>query len=115
MILVQTILTSILLTIYQFIHHAFKVFQQIEIDEYEAGVIKGLPNPYNLASSSALRMYGVNKTGNSVLCNVHGFLPYFYAAAPYGLTQENVEQFRSSLDVNQLLICIHSLHSSLIT
>jgi hypothetical protein len=29
-----------------------------------------------------LRVYGVTEAGNSVLCNVHGFLPYLWIPAP---------------------------------
>jgi len=75
------------------------IFQQIEIDEFESDLVDGIKNPHSLKSLPSLRIYGVNKTGNSVLCHVHGFLPYFYCAAPNGFVQENIEDFRSSLDV----------------
>ncbi|KAJ3039452.1 DNA-directed DNA polymerase delta [Rhizophlyctis rosea] len=61
------------------------VFQQIDIDDYYGSCPAHVPhiqNPYQLHETSVLRMYGVTMEGNSVVCHVHGFLPYFYVPAP---------------------------------
>ena len=48
--------------------------------------------------AASLRVYGVTKDGNSVLANIHGFLPYFFVRAPPGFKAEHVEQFRTTLN-----------------
>ncbi|KAJ3290887.1 DNA-directed DNA polymerase delta [Borealophlyctis nickersoniae] len=58
------------------------VFQQIDVDDYVGGAPSQIPNPYHLQESSILRMFGVTMEGHSVVCHVHGFLPYFYVPAP---------------------------------
>lgn len=45
-----------------------------------------------------VRFYGVTMEGNSVLCHVHGFLPYFYVPAPPNFSPDECEKFRSELD-----------------
>lgn len=84
--------------------HYELVFQQIEIDECLT-----VPPPHlrlpdyvpdaNLAPLPSLRLYGVTMNGNSVMCNVHGFFPYFYVPAPQGFSQTNVFDFMSALNV----------------
>jgi len=45
-----------------------------------------------------VRFFGVTMEGNSVLCHIHGFLPYLYVPAPPDFKVENCEQFRSDLN-----------------
>ena len=45
-----------------------------------------------------VRFYGVTMEGNSVMCHVHGFLPYFYVLAPKNFKTEHCETFRSELN-----------------
>jgi hypothetical protein len=40
--------------------------------------------------------------GNSVLCHVHGFRPYFYVAAPPGFLSSDCTAFQDRLNVRQL-------------
>ena len=46
-----------------------------------------------------IRMWGITERGNSVCCNVHGFTPYFYCAAPVGFNmKKGLAEFRNSLN-----------------
>ena len=45
-----------------------------------------------------MRMYGVTNDGNSVLCHVHGFVPYFFVPAPKGFVSEHCGLFQSNLN-----------------
>jgi DNA polymerase delta subunit 1 len=65
------------------------IFQQIEVDEYMDG-ITGKP---------VVRLYGVTEQGNSVLCHVQNFLPYFYTPAPRDFNETHIEAFTNHLDV----------------
>ena len=50
-----------------------------------------------------MRMYGVTENGNSVLCHVHGFVPYFFVPAPKGFNPEHCATFQQSL--NSTVLC----------
>ncbi|KAI8336982.1 DNA polymerase family B-domain-containing protein [Chlamydoabsidia padenii] len=63
------------------------VFQQIEMDDYMDYKIK----------RPVVRFYGITKNGNSVLCNAHGFLPYFYFPAPIGLKKSHLPALQQAL------------------
>ncbi|RKO93814.1 DNA polymerase family B-domain-containing protein [Blyttiomyces helicus] len=65
------------------------VFQQIEIEECVAQYPPNLPNPFQVKEASSIRIYGVTPDGHSVLCNVHGFLPYIYVPAPRGFKDQD--------------------------
>ncbi|KAG0364263.1 putative delta DNA polymerase [Gamsiella multidivaricata] len=64
------------------------VFQQIEADEYT----------HSGTQTPVVRFYGVTETGNSVICHVTGFLPYFYVPAPMGFKIENIPALTSALE-----------------
>ncbi|KAF8937609.1 delta DNA polymerase [Dissophora ornata] len=64
------------------------VFQQIEADEY---MHSGTQTP-------VVRFFGITEIGNSVLCHVTGFLPYFYVPAPVGFKIENIPAFKTALE-----------------
>ncbi|KAG9304597.1 hypothetical protein G9A89_020161 [Geosiphon pyriformis] len=64
------------------------LFQQIEIDEY-TDILTGNP---------VIRLYGITETGNSVLCHIFGFLPYFYIPAPVGFKDRDLTQFQKCLE-----------------
>jgi hypothetical protein len=40
-----------------------------------------------------------SKSGNSVMCHVTGFLPYFYIPAPIGFQREQLKAFQVVLEV----------------
>ncbi|GMM35040.1 DNA-directed DNA polymerase delta [Saccharomycopsis crataegensis] len=63
-------------------------FQQLDGDETTIG------------PSSAIRFYGVTAEGHSVLCNIIGFMHYFYVPAPSGFRQEHIEGFKRYLGEN---------------
>ena len=44
-----------------------------------------------------IRMYGVTMDGNSLLCHVHGFVPYFFVPAQ-SFQQTHCAQFRDALN-----------------
>ncbi|VDP06970.1 unnamed protein product, partial [Soboliphyme baturini] len=71
------------------------VFQQIDIDYYSTVLNKG--DVVSSPPKATFRVYGATKTGNSVCCHVHGFLPYFYVLlADFDSTR--CESFRRSLN-----------------
>ncbi|ODN96338.1 hypothetical protein I350_08365 [Cryptococcus amylolentus CBS 6273] len=62
-------------------------FQQIEIEEAT-----------DSTHGPILRLFGVNKSGNSVLANVHGFRPYFYVPAPSGFLNKDLQPLQDKLN-----------------
>ncbi|CAG8721053.1 16526_t:CDS:2, partial [Acaulospora morrowiae] len=66
------------------------IFQQFEVDE---SIDYTSPT-----KSPMIRMFGITETGNSVLCDVKGFLPYFYVPAPIGFKNDDVTDFQSDLE-----------------
>nr|BAO20825.1 DNA polymerase delta catalytic subunit [Cyclops vicinus] len=74
------------------------IFQQIEIDFYIANhPLVGMPGA-STGPVPVMRMFGINKEGNSVCCYVHGFHPYFYVPAPPNFSEKNLADFRVSLN-----------------
>lgn len=79
-------------------------FQTVDIDMYSGRALsenpaKGREVPGNKGKPvPIIRLYGVNRLGNSVLAHVHGFTPYFYVQAPPGFKPEHTGPFRSALD-----------------
>ena len=75
------------------------IFQQIEIDHYmssehltPAQEASNLPFP-------AMTLYGITREQQSVLCHVHGFLPYLYVPAPWPtFSPTDVLHFKAVLD-----------------
>ncbi|AFR94130.2 DNA polymerase delta subunit 1 [Cryptococcus neoformans C23] len=62
-------------------------FQQIEIEEST--------DPKH---GPTLRLFGVNKSGNSVLAHVYGFKPYFYVAAPSGFLNKDLQPLADKIN-----------------
>ncbi|EGG13498.1 DNA polymerase delta catalytic subunit [Cavenderia fasciculata] len=74
------------------------IFQQLEVDYCEVKEpLSGMPGP-KTGPVPVVRLFGITKTGNSVLCKVHGFLPYFFIACPPGFTVRDCKEFRETLD-----------------
>ncbi|SGZ50912.1 CIC11C00000003469 [Sungouiella intermedia] len=72
-------------------------FQQLDAEEAYAG------------DETSVRFFGITAEGNSVLCNVTGFLHYFYAPVPRGfLRDQHLAQFVNYLKTNYL--GIHDVH-----
>ena len=46
-----------------------------------------------------MRIYGVTNEGNSVLCHVHGFVPYFFVQAPNQFAPQDCATFQNSLNL----------------
>ena len=44
-----------------------------------------------------IHIYGITEEGNSVLCHVHGFLPYAFLAVPEGFNEDDLPQFEEHL------------------
>ncbi|KXS16767.1 DNA polymerase delta catalytic subunit [Gonapodya prolifera JEL478] len=74
------------------------VFMQIEIDDVMDVPHKVIPGPRHVSRVPVLRMFGVTDAGNSIVCHVHGFFPYFYVAAPPGFTTDHVHNFQLALE-----------------
>ncbi|CAO3647176.1 unnamed protein product [Cunninghamella blakesleeana] len=62
------------------------VFQQIEIDDFMDFQAK----------QPVIRFYGITDNGNSVVCYVKGFLPYFYFQAPPGLKESHLPALKQA-------------------
>ncbi|KAG8176686.1 hypothetical protein JTE90_018415, partial [Oedothorax gibbosus] len=73
------------------------VFQQLDIDCYIGQPVSGMPG-CTTGPVPIMRMFGVNMEGNSILCHVHGFLPYFYIPAPENFQQSDCAKFREILN-----------------
>eukprot|EP00124_Ichthyophonus_hoferi_P000144 Ihof_evm8s5 gene=Ihof_evmTU8s5 len=72
-------------------------FQQIDVDFYTGSPLQGMPG-VRTGQVPIIRMYGVNDKGNSVLCHIHGFLPYFYISAPRNFDANDCEMIRGCLN-----------------
>ena len=73
------------------------VFQTMEVDYTHGNYVHGMPgNTVGLVP--ILRVYGVTGEGHSVLCNVHGFLPYLWVPAPANFKPQDVEVVRKTLN-----------------
>jgi DNA polymerase delta subunit 1 len=46
----------------------------------------------------SIRLFGVNEHGNSVMCHVTGFLPYFYIPAPIGFQRQHLQPLQLALE-----------------
>nr|BAO20824.1 DNA polymerase delta catalytic subunit [Thereuonema tuberculata] len=73
-------------------------FQQIEIDYYVGKPLQGMPGNQSASVVPIMRMYGVTMNGNSVMCHVHGFAPYFFVPAPPGFTDNHCRGFKDALN-----------------
>ncbi|XP_065673456.1 DNA polymerase delta catalytic subunit isoform X2 [Hydra vulgaris] len=73
------------------------IFQQLEVDHYTGSALLGMPGPTS-GPTQIVRFFGVTMQGNSVLCHIHGFVPYFYIVAPQDFKQEKCSQYRDCLD-----------------
>ncbi|RKP35791.1 delta DNA polymerase [Dimargaris cristalligena] len=69
-------------------------FQQIEIDEN----IKSLSDENRIIEHPTIRLFGSTGQGNSVLCHVHKFYPYFYAPAPVGFQAAHLPSVTQALN-----------------
>jgi len=73
------------------------IFQQMEVDNYVGHHIPGMPGNKS-GPKPIVRFYGVTSEGNSVLCHVHGFVPYFYVPAPPNFKPEDCQIFCDTLN-----------------
>lgn len=73
------------------------IFQQLEIDSYLGDHLPGMPGS-TIKPVPIIRMYGVTKDGNSVMCHVHGFHPYIYIPAPANFTEAHCLSFQRALN-----------------
>ncbi len=64
------------------LHDQPLIFQQIEMDHYLIGETVEKDESFN-SQVPVIRLYGVTIGKHSVLCHIHGFLPYFYIKAPW--------------------------------
>ncbi|RIA89336.1 DNA polymerase family B-domain-containing protein [Glomus cerebriforme] len=64
------------------------IFQQFEIDDCVDPASK----------EPIIRMFGITETGNSVLCYVTGFRPYFYIPAPIGFKENNIASLQKQIE-----------------
>ncbi|VDN97005.1 unnamed protein product [Rodentolepis nana] len=74
------------------------IFQQIDVDFYKGDKLDKMPGP-NHSPVPIIRVYGVTESGNSVVAHVHGFMPYFYVAAPQGFSKSHLAEFRKQLNL----------------
>jgi DNA polymerase delta subunit 1 len=74
------------------------VFQQLECDSTQQEAHWKYHPTLRGARVPVVRMYGVNRKGNSVCAFIHGFEPYFYVEMPSGFTPDDVDAFRKTLE-----------------
>ncbi|CAL1283637.1 unnamed protein product [Larinioides sclopetarius] len=72
-------------------------FQQLDIDFYIGQPVPGMTG-CKTGPVPIMRMFGVSMEGNSILCHVHGFLPYFFVPAPEHFQQSDCAKFREVLN-----------------
>ncbi|XP_022652508.1 DNA polymerase delta catalytic subunit-like [Varroa destructor] len=72
-------------------------FQQVDLDHYLGSAMQGMTN-VSSETVAITRMFGTTDEGHSVVCHVHGFLPYFYVEAPSGFEKKHLEEFRQKLN-----------------
>eukprot|EP00123_Amoebidium_parasiticum_P014505 comp22526_c0_seq1/m.34188 comp22526_c0_seq1/g.34188 ORF comp22526_c0_seq1/g.34188 comp22526_c0_seq1/m.34188 type:complete len:982 (-) comp22526_c0_seq1:1161-4106(-) len=72
-------------------------FQQLDMDHYIGQPMANMPGA-KVGAVPIVRMYGVTDEGNSVLCHIHGFLPYFYVPAPRNFNPADCEFIRGCLN-----------------
>jgi len=79
------------------------IFQQLDVDHYidnNSYSLLNLPAPDG-GVAPIFRMFGLTEEGHSVVCHIHGFLPYFYVQAMKGfkvrhkhvITSENLKYY----------------------
>ncbi|XP_072172406.1 DNA polymerase delta catalytic subunit-like [Diadema setosum] len=73
------------------------IFQQIDLEHYIGSHISGMPGATS-GPVPIVRMFGVTEAGNSVMCHIHGFSPYFYVPAPPNFNPEHCSNFRRGLN-----------------
>lgn len=59
--------------------------------------LAGMPGSHQPVTP-IIRMFGISQAGNSILCHIHGFMPYFYVPAPQDFKREHCGQFRDALN-----------------
>ena len=64
---------------------------------FQAGTVPGMPGATS-GPVPVMRMFGINRAGNSICCHVHGFHPYFYVTASPNFSKENLKYFREGLN-----------------
>jgi DNA polymerase delta subunit 1 len=70
------------------------LFMQTAVDYTFEPVLPGMPG-LKTGTAPVIRLYGVTAEGNSVLCKVHGFLPYFFVQAPQHFDYADCDYFRA--------------------
>jgi DNA polymerase delta subunit 1 len=67
------------------------------VDYTHGAPLPGMPGN-TVGQVPVLRVYGVTGEGQSVLCNVHGFLPYLWIPAPPEFRPSDVDMVRRTLN-----------------
>lgn len=80
------------------------IFQELELDFYIGNVYKGMPGAQT-GMVPIMRMFGVNKEGNSVCCHVHGFSPYFYVNLPDSFKESELGAFKVTVVIFYCFFC----------
>eukprot|EP01061_Rhynchopus_euleeides_P015934 TRINITY_DN27062_c1_g2_i1.p1 TRINITY_DN27062_c1_g2~~TRINITY_DN27062_c1_g2_i1.p1 ORF type:complete len:1080 (+),score=457.47 TRINITY_DN27062_c1_g2_i1:100-3240(+) len=80
-------------------------FQLVDIKQFRTTPIQGMPGPQNLREVTAIRMFGCTAAGQTVVCIVHGFEPYFWIQAPPGWSASHAEPFRKALNARAEIAC----------
>jgi len=74
-------------------------FQLIDTDYWVVDPVRiGSSMAQFSQKQAALRLFGVNEHGNSVCCQVHNFMSYFYVQAPGEMTNDMVNMFGQTLN-----------------
>ncbi|GAM19158.1 hypothetical protein SAMD00019534_023330 [Acytostelium subglobosum LB1] len=84
------------------------IFQQLEVDYAEVKEpLPNMPGP-KTGPIPVIRLFGSTREGNSVLCKVHGFLPYFFIGCPPGFTHADCGQLLHDLNKKMVQVASQS-------
>src|SRR5688572_24946888 len=72
-------------------------FKMMDINYTIGKSVPGMPGIIN-GSVPIVHAYGVTSNGNSVQCNIHNFYPHFKVKAPNGFTENQLEEFRVTVN-----------------
>lgn len=73
-------------------------FQQLDLDTYLCtDSIPGISEVL-YGTAPVVRMYGITQDEHSVICNIHGFLPYFYIPAMPRFDPKDTDEFCECLN-----------------
>ena len=79
-----------------------------QVGSFSVKLLDYIRTTVNSEIASTIRIFGINAKGNSICCNVHNFIPYFYIELPRSLqtiTPPEVDEIKDIINkINTLNI-----------